>query len=243
MLARSSSLLCEPGWPGTSIVFWQYTGLVPGYYLQYLGPGGTLHVHPGEEFEQEASGGAGGDEHGPPGAGEALGVRARADDGHHEDQRRDRVAGERAQQRPEEAQPPAVGDRGGGRAAGEADRVGDEPGARHQRRRDRQRLHHPAAGARPDRADAFGPQELAVFTQLADELGYARDVEEGRRRLVDSEKARWSAERQYLLTVNMLPIGVAQLAPDGTLVLANDGLCRLLAVPREELLGLKLTDF
>ena len=43
-----------PGYGGLSTVTYTYTGLTPGYYLQYLGPGGTLRAAPGQVFTATA---------------------------------------------------------------------------------------------------------------------------------------------------------------------------------------------
>jgi hypothetical protein len=42
-----------PGLPEPLAIFWEYTGLTAGLYLQYLGPGGTLSVTPGQEIRQD----------------------------------------------------------------------------------------------------------------------------------------------------------------------------------------------
>jgi hypothetical protein len=40
----------SPGYPGAATVTYEFTGLESLYYLQYLGPGGTLVVQPGQSF-------------------------------------------------------------------------------------------------------------------------------------------------------------------------------------------------
>lgn len=94
-----------------------------------------------------------------------------------------------------------------------------------------------------DRPDAFGPNELALFGQLADELGYARGVAADAQRLAELCNACEMAEERYNHTINLVPVGIAQLSSDGTFTVVNEALCRLFDVPRAALIGRRLAEF
>ena len=94
-----------------------------------------------------------------------------------------------------------------------------------------------------DQPNAFGPQELNLFSRLGEELAYGIVVEQNRERLRDAEAARQAAVDQYWLTFNLAPIGIAHLDRDGKFRLVNDALCAMLDGTREEVLGRRFEDF
>lgn len=93
-----------------------------------------------------------------------------------------------------------------------------------------------------DIPDAFGPDEMAIFSRLAEEVAFAVTLREDRRRLAEAQTERESSEARYRLLFDHAASGIAFADPNGYLLDASPALCRMLGRPAEELIGLRADD-
>lgn len=89
---------------------------------------------------------------------------------------------------------------------------------------------------------SFGPQELSLFEQLADELGYALQVDDTRRRMAEAEVARAASDRRYRHLFDAAGAGIVITRRDSTIIDANRSFCEMLREPFEDIVGTTALD-
>ncbi len=90
--------------------------------------------------------------------------------------------------------------------------------------------------------DAFGPEEVGIFSKLGDEVAFALGLEEDRRRLEAEREARQSSERRYRLLFDHFASGIIFTDPEGVFIDVSPTFCRMLGRSAEDLLGLTADD-
>ena len=93
-----------------------------------------------------------------------------------------------------------------------------------------------------DHADAFGPAEMALFQQLADELAFAIGLDAERRRLAKAELALRESEARYRSLFDHAPDGLIVISAEGAYIDVNARACAMLGYARGEFLGLRSYD-
>ena len=86
-------------------------------------------------------------------------------------------------------------------------------------------------------ADAFGENEISLFTHLGNELAFALEVDRDRQRLAQAEAQSAASEAQYeTLFLNALS-GIVVADAEGRYLDANPAMCALLGYERDDLIG------